>query len=162
MPSHLIIMSNETNLPINSAAPPAPRTTDLSAPADPSLVDSRTAAWRLLTALGLAMLGNSGMYVLAVALPEIERDFGVSRADASLPYTLTMIGFGLGGLLCGRWADRYGVARVLALGSFGVASGYVLASFASNIVFFALAHGLLLGMIGIASAFVPLIADTAL
>ena len=155
-------MSNETNLPINSAAPPAPRTTYLSAPADPSLVDSRTAAWRLLTALGLAMLGNSGMYVLAVALPEIERDFGVSRADASLPYTLTMIGFGLGGLLCGRWADRYGVARVLALGSFGVASGYVLASFASNIVFFALAHGLLLGMIGIASAFVPLIADTAL
>jgi len=162
MPSHLTIMPNKTNLPISSATPPVPRTTDLSAPADASLVDSRTAAWRLLTALGLAMLGNSGMYVLAVALPEIERDFGVSRADASLPYTLTMIGFGLGGLLCGRWADRYGVARVLALGSFGVASGYVLASFASNIVFFALAHGLLLGMIGIASAFVPLIADTAL
>ena len=162
MPSHLTIMPNKTNLPISSATPPVPRTTDLSAPADASLVDSRTAAWRLLTALGLAMLGNSGMYVLAVALPEIERDFGVSRADASLPYTLTMIGFGLGGLLCGRWADRYGVARVLGLGSFGVASGYVLASFASNIVFFALAHGLLLGMIGIASAFVPLIADTAL
>ncbi len=97
-----------------------------NAPADPGLIDSRYAAWRLLTTLALVTLGSSGMYVMSVILPEVQRDFGISRADASLPYTLTMIGFGLGGVFWGRYADRYGVARVLAFGSVGVASGYML------------------------------------
>jgi hypothetical protein len=39
----------------------------------------------------------------AVVLPAVQAEFGVARADASLPYTLLMIGFGLGGLLMGRW-----------------------------------------------------------
>lgn len=131
-------------------------------PDDPALIDSRYAAWRLFTTLALVTLGSSGMYVMSVILPEVQRDFGISRADASLPYTLTIIGFGLGGILWGQWADRFGVARVLAFGSAGVASGYILSSFAPNIIFFALTHGLLLGMLGISASFVPLIADTAL
>ncbi len=32
-----------------------------ASPADPSLIDSRYAAWRLLATLGLVALGNSGM-----------------------------------------------------------------------------------------------------
>lgn len=133
-----------------------------SSSADPSLIDSPYAAWRLFTTLCIVTLGNSGMYVLSVVLPVVQREFGVNRADASLPYTLTMIGFGLGGILCGRLADRYGITRVLALGSLAVTSGYVLAGLSPNIILFGLAHGLLLGLLGIGSAFVPLIADTAL
>lgn len=73
-----------------------------------------------------------------------------------------MIGFGVGGMVCGRWADRYGVVRVIGVGATTVVAGYLLASFSPNIVLFALAPGLLLGFLGIASSFVPLIADTAL
>lgn len=131
-------------------------------PADSSLIDSRYAAWRLLATLALVTLGSSGMYTLPVVLPEVQRDFGISRAAASLPYALTMIGFGLGGILCGRWADRYGIARVLLLGAAGVSSGFVLAGLASNVVVFTIVHGVLLGLFGIATAFVPLMADTAL
>ena len=70
----------------------------MSAVADPSLIDSRYAAGRLLTTLALVTLGNGGMYVVAVVLPTVQAEFGVGRADASLPYTLMMVCLGLGGL----------------------------------------------------------------
>jgi MFS family permease len=125
-----------------------------------SAIDSPQAAWRLLTTLLLMLLGNSGMYVVSVVLPEVQTEFGVSRADASIPYTLSMLGFGIGGMWMGRWADRFGIARVAALGAVGVASGFVLAGVSGGIVGFALAQGLL-GLLGIASTFAPLLADTA-
>ena len=133
-----------------------------SAPADPSLIDSRYAAWRLFYILCVATLGNAGMYVLAVVLPAIQVDFATDRAGASLPYTLTMIGFGFGGMLCGRWADRFGVHVVVRIGAVGTLCGFVLAALSPNIWSFGLAHGLLIGMLGVGSAFVPLIADTSL
>ena len=126
----------------------------------PSAIDSPQAAWRLLTTLLLMLLGNSGMYVVSVVLPEVQAEFAVSRADASIPYTLSMLGFGIGGMWMGRWADRFGIARVAALGALGVASGFVLAGLSGGIVGFALAQGLL-GLLGIASTFAPLLADTA-
>lgn len=135
---------------------------DFHSPADPGLIDSRYAAMRLLATLALVTLGNGAMYVLAVMLPEVQKEFGISRAEVSLPYTLIMIGFGLGGILCGRWADRYGIARVLAFGAFGSFAGFLISGLAPNIVVFALAHGLLLGLLAIGSSFVPLIADTSL
>lgn len=130
-------------------------------PADPRLIDSRDAAWRLFVSLLIVTLGNSGTYVLSVVLPVVQQEFGVNRADASMPYTLLMAGFGVGGLLCGRWADRYGITRVIALGSIATTLGYVLASLSPNAFLFGLAHGVM-GLLGIASAFVPMIADTAL
>jgi len=129
-------------------------------PTPDTAIDSPQAAWRLLTTLLLMLLGNSGMYVVSVVLPEVQTEFGVSRADASIPYTLSMLGFGIGGMWMGRWADRFGIARVAALGAVGVASGFVLAGVSGGIVGFALAQGLL-GLLGIASTFAPLLADTA-
>jgi MFS family permease len=129
-------------------------------PTPDTAIDSPQAAWRLLTTLLLMLLGNSGMYVVSVVLPEVQTEFGVSRADASIPYTLSMLGFGIGGMWMGRWADRFGIARVAVLGALGVASGFVLAGLSGGIVGFALAQGLL-GLLGIASTFAPLLADTA-
>ena len=62
----------------NTSSPP-------SAAAPASLIDSPQAAWRLLTTLGLVVLGNSSMYVVSVVLPAVQAEFGVGRADASLP-----------------------------------------------------------------------------
>jgi len=127
--------------------------------AQPADIDSRKAAWRLLTALWLMLLGNSGMYAVSVVLPTVQTEFGISRADASLPYTLCMLGFGLGGMWMGRWADRFGIARVLVVGALGVTTGFVWAGLSGGIVGFALAQGVL-GLLGIASTFTPLLADT--
>ncbi len=49
------------------------------------------------------------MWSFVVALPAVQADFGVARGEASLPFTLTMLGFGLGGIVLGRLADRSGI-----------------------------------------------------
>ncbi|WP_288252198.1 MFS transporter [uncultured Hydrogenophaga sp.] len=137
-------------------------TTRDNTPADPSLIDSRTAAWRLLTVLGLVTLGNAGMYVVAVVLPAVQTEFGIGRGDASLPYTLMMVCLGLGGLFTGRLADKHGITPVLRLGAVAVAGGFAAAALSGNIWAFGLAHGLLLGLLGSSATFAPLLADTAL
>jgi len=132
-----------------------------SSPADPSVIDSRQAAIRLLVSLGLVVLGNSSMYVVSVVLPAVQAEFGISRADASMPYTLMMICLGLGGLWTGRLADRYGLTPVLWCGALAVTAGFVGAGLAPNIWLFGLAHAVM-GLLGSSATFAPLLADTAL
>ncbi len=126
-----------------------------------SLIDSPQAAWRLLNTLGLVVLGNSSMYVVSVVLPAVQAEFGVGRADASLPYTLMMVCLGLGGLWTGRMADRHGLMPVLCVGAVAVCGGFVWAGLSGSIWGFGLAHGLM-GLIGASATFAPLMADTAL
>jgi MFS family permease len=130
-------------------------------PSHPDLIDSAYAFRRLLTALAIMTLGSVGMYVVIVLLPEVQKEFGITRADASLPYTVLMISFGLGGLLMGRWADRFGVFKVLLIGAIGNLIGFLWAAQSSNIISLAMAHGLI-GLLGGAASFAPLLADTAL
>ena len=126
------------------------------------LIDSPYAGRRLIVTLLLLTLGSSSMYVVSVVLPAVQQEFSVSRADAALPYTLMMLGFGLGGVGMGRLADRFGVQAPLMLGSAGVTAGFIAAAFAPNLLLFALAHGILLGLLGSSATFAPLLADTAL
>jgi MFS family permease len=117
---------------------------------------------RLVVTLTIMTIGASGMYVVAVVLPVAQAEFHVARADASLPYTLLMIGFGVGGILMGRLADRFGVMVPLLIGALSLGLGFSLAGTAANIWTFSLAHGLLVGLFGSSATFAPLIADTSL
>ena len=120
-------------------------------------------AWRRLAAsLALMTLGCSGMYSVMVVLPAVQAEFAVARADASLPYTLTMIGFGIGGVLMGRLADRYGVMVTVLVGALGLTTGFVAAGSATSLLQFSLASGLLLGLLGASASFAPLVADTSM
>lgn len=130
-------------------------------PTEPA-VDSAYAWARLMVSMLIMTIGGAGMYSVAVVLPTLQRDFGVARADASFPYTATLICFGLGGILMGRLADRLGVMRVALIGALALALGFVLAGFASNLWQFSLAQGLLIGMLGTSASFAPLVADTSL
>jgi MFS family permease len=126
------------------------------------LPDSRYAALRLVVTILLMTVGSSGMYVVSVVLPAVQADFGIARSDASLPYTLLMIGFGAGGVLMGRLADRFGVMWPLLLGAVGVGLGYIACSFSGGIVAFTAAQAVLVGLFGSAAVFAPLVADTSL
>jgi MFS family permease len=120
-------------------------------------------AWlRLAASLALMTLGGAGMYIVTVALPPIQAEFGVGRSDASLPYTLTMIGFGLGGILMGKLADRFGVITPVLIGTFCLGAGFIAAGFAGSLWQFALVQGLLIGFLGCSATFAPLVADTSL
>ena len=123
--------------------------------------DSAYAWWRLVATLGLMTVGSSAMYVVAVVLPPVQAEFGVARSDASLPYTLLMVGFGVGGVLMGRLADRHGVMVPVLIGAGGLGLGFAGAALAPGIGSFAVIHGLLLGLLGSSATFAPLVADTS-
>jgi MFS family permease len=127
-----------------------------------SEVESRYAWARLAAALALMTIGGSGMYAISVVLPRVQAEFGVGRSDASLPYTFTMIGFGLGGILMGRLSDRYGVIVPVIIGALGLCTGFIAAGSARTLWEFNLAQGLLIGLLGTSATFAPLVADISL
>jgi MFS family permease len=87
----------------------------------------------------------------------VQAGFGVARADASLPFTLTMIGFGLGGVVMGRFADRYGIVWPVVIGALALGAGYALSAVAASITQFAFAQGLI--GLGSSATFGPLMSD---
>ena len=116
---------------------------------------------RLTVSMALSTLGCVGMWSLVVALPAVQADFNAPRAEAALPYTLTIIGFMIGGIVVGRLADRFGILLPLAGGTILMSLGYVLTAFAPSLPMFALISGVTIGLGGAAS-FAPLVADVSL
>ena len=127
-------------------------------PAKPDPTDSLTAWLRLGVAVVLSTIGGVGMWSVVVALPAIQADFGVDRAAASLPYTLTMLGFAAGGVVMGKLADRFGITAPLALGALALMLGYVAVGYAATLWQVTLAYGLLIGF-GCSTTFGPLMAE---
>ena len=126
--------------------------------AEPDPTDSAKAWLRLAVAVLLSTIGGVGMWSVVVALPAIQADFGVTRADASLPYTLTMLGFAGGGVVMGRLADRFGITVPVIVSTLCLGAGYVAVGHASSLWQVAIAHGLLIGT-GCSATFGPLMAD---
>ncbi|MDW3180392.1 MFS transporter [Roseobacter sp.] len=122
-----------------------------------TITDSTYSWVRLLLTLAIAMVANAGMWVIIVIMPAVETEFAAGRADASMPYTLTMIGFAVGNFAIGRAVDRYGVTASLVAAAIGIAVGFGLATLSQSIAMLSLAQLL----VGFASAvgFGPLIAD---
>lgn len=137
-------------------------TTPSSAEPDRYTVDSRYAWWRLVVSLAISTFGGVGLWSVVVTLPAIEAEFGVDRGGASLPYTATMVGFALGGILMGRLADKFGIFIPLVFGTLMLGIGYMAAAQAESITTFMMAQALLIGMMGSAATFGPLVADVSL
>ncbi len=121
--------------------------------------DSRQAWLRLAVCMLLGTIGSVGMWAIVVILPAAQADFGVSRGEASLPYTLTMVGFAIGNVVIGRFVDRMGVVVPIASAAVISAVGFVAAGLAPSIWMLAAAQ-LLVG-IGTAATFGPLMADVS-
>jgi len=124
--------------------------------------NSPYAWWRLLASLAVSTIGCIGLWSVVVSLPTIEAEFGVDRGDASLPYTATMAGFAIGGVLMGRLSDRFGIKVPIAIGGTMLGVGYIAAAQAAALWQFILAQALLIGMLGTAVCFGPLVADVSL
>jgi MFS family permease len=124
-------------------------------------IDSAYAWMRLIVALLLSTIGGVGMWSVVVVLPAVQGEFGVARAEATLPYTVTMIGFGVGGMIMGKLADRFGIVLPVSLGALLLGIGYGVSASSADIVEFSLFQGLLIGF-GMSATFAPLLADTSL
>jgi MFS family permease len=135
------------------------------APSNPSkdpaafVPDSRQAWVRLALALLIGSIGSVGMWSVVVVLPVVQPEFGATRGAVSLAFTLTMLGFGLGGVVTGKITDRFGIVMAIML-SIGVqALAYIGAGLSTTLWQFILVH-FLIGL-GTSATFAPLMAEAS-
>jgi MFS family permease len=126
------------------------------------LPDSRYAWTRLAASIALSTIGGIGLWAGVVVLPFIQADFGVDRAGASFPYTMTMIGFALGGVMMGKLADKFGIMVPMMIGAVMLGVGFIAAAYAPNYWSYVAASSGLIGLFGCATTFGPLVADVSL
>jgi MFS family permease len=122
--------------------------------------DSAYAFRRLAASLVFAASAGAGMWAVIVVLPKVQAEFGVDRAAASAPYTMTMFGLAFGTVALGRLADRVGVAAPVLIAGLLLAAGFIVAALAPNLGVFSLAHLLLIG-VGAGAGFAPMMADVS-
>jgi MFS family permease len=127
-----------------------------------SEADSAYAWLRLAAALAISTIGGVGLWSGVVVLPAVQAEFGVARGEASLPYTMTLVGVCIGGLVMGRLADRFGVVVPVVIGAIALAVGYAVAAATTSLWQFALVQGLAIGLLGASATFSPLVADISL
>ena len=95
-------------------------------------------AWvRLVASLLIGSVGSVGMWSVVVALPAVQAEFNVARADASLPYTLAMLGFGGGAVLIGRLVDRFGIVVPVVGATLTLGLAFIASGLAPNLLLFA-------------------------
>ena len=123
--------------------------------------DGRYSWFRLSISLLLAVVGGIGLWLAVVVLPTIQAEFGVDRAGASLPYTATFIGFAAGGFVMGRLADRFGITVPISIAAVALGVGFFLAALSQNYWQFVAAQAVLIGFLGSAATFGPLVADAS-
>ena len=123
------------------------------------LLDSRYSWGRLGLSLLISLLIGVGMWSVVLILPDVAAEFGIDRGAASLPYTGTMAGYGLGNLLIGRAVDRWGITRALTGAALCSSVGFAAAGLAPTLWILAAAQ-VLIGF-GTGAGFGPLIADVS-
>src|SRR3984893_11351248 len=114
---------------------------------------------RLAASVAFGTAGGVGMWSMPVVLPSVQAEFGVLRADASLPFTLTMLGFAFGGVAMGRLQDRFGILAPALLGTGALALGFFAASISPGLWTFALSY-MLIG-VGASATFGPIMTDVS-
>jgi MFS family permease len=138
---------------------------DVHAPSDSSkdsplfTPDSGQAWVRLALALVIGSIGSVGMWSVVVVLPVVQAEFGASRGAVSLAFTLTMLGFGLGGVATGKITDRFGIVAAMALSIAFLGLAYVLAGLSTTLWQFIAVH-VLIGL-GTSATFGPLMAEAS-
>jgi MFS family permease len=126
----------------------------------PVFVPDSPQAWtRLGLALLIASIGGVGMWSVVVVLPGVQVEFAASRGAVSLAYTLTMFGFGLGGIIVGRITDRFGIVTAMALSIACTGIAYLLAGASATLWQFQAVY-FFIGL-GTSATFAPLMAEAS-
>jgi len=121
--------------------------------------DSGQAWVRLALALVIGAIGSVGMWSVVVVLPVVQAEFGATRGAVSLAYTLTMLGFGLGGVVTGRITDRLGIVVAMGLSIAFLGLAYVAAGLSTTLWQFIAVHALI--GLGTSATFAPLMAEAS-
>jgi MFS family permease len=121
--------------------------------------DSGQAWVRLGLVLLIASIGAVGMWSVVVALPVVQKEFAATRGAVSLAFTMTMMGFGLGGVVTGRITDRFGIVEAIGLSIVLLGLSYIAAGLSATLWQF-VAISFLMGA-GTSATFAPLMAEVS-
>ena len=114
---------------------------------------------RLFASLLLMAVAGSAMYAAILVLEPAAAEFDTGRGAGSMPYTLFMIGFAVGGVMMGRLADRFGIVAPALLASLCLPAGLLFAARATELWHFSVSLGVLCGLFGMAATFAPVASD---
>ena len=116
--------------------------------------------WAVVAAsTALVSVAFGSIYLVVVGLKPIAEEFGWPRSIPSLAYALALFGSGVGGVVMGWLADRFGIFRPALVGSVMVGLGAVAAGQAQGALALLLAHGVLMGLLGNSTVFTPLLTN---
>ena len=87
-----------------------------------------------------------GMSTFSLFLPPIEREFGLSRSLATLPYVVAMLGWAAGAITFGKLADDRGARPVVLTGILLMAVGFAGMGLSQNLWQLSLTYGVLVGL----------------
>jgi len=125
------------------------------------MAEEKTPNRIIFPVLGILMnlcMGN--LYAWSVFRNPLMKQFGWSAAEATVPFQLSIVFFGVAMVLAGRWQDKVGPRTVAMTGGVLVGLGFVLSSFfGSTLTGLYITFGVI-GGIGIGCAYVTPIATT--
>lgn len=111
--------------------------------------------WAIVgAAFAVTLLGFGSAYTFSAFLTPLEQEFGASRGEVSLVFSLAGFLYFALGIISGPLADRYGARTMAVLGMLLVGAGLVFAGLARTIMEVYVAYGLGVG-IGVGCAYVP-------
>jgi MFS family permease len=118
-------------------------------------VETRSSWAVAFTVLAILAVTSGTPWILVVALKPVAADLGVARKVPALAGSLAVLGAGFGAIAMGWLAERYGVRRVVAMGSAMVGVGLMVAS-SGGVWSLYVGYGLFLGLLGNAAINLPL------
>lgn len=125
-------------------------------------IEEKRYGWVIVavSTLSLAFAFGANLTV-SVLMNPFETEFGWSRAEVSMAYTILTVGAAIGGLVWGGLSDRIGAKKISFIGGVTLSVSLVLISFQSELwVIYVLYF--LIGGVGFACLFTPLLALTGL
>ena len=108
-----------------------------------------------VAALVTLLMGFGSAWIAAVALKDIAAEAGGVRTVPSLALALLWLFSGLGGILMGRMAERFGTRSVIICGSLMIAAGLALSAFGPSYPLW-IGHAFFMGLVGIGAINAPL------
>ncbi len=117
-------------------------------------VESRQSWIAAGAALGVMSVAFGAPFVAVAALTDIASDLGGARSVPAACYALAWLGTAVGGVAMGRAAERFGLRSTAIFGGAMIALGLFVASRGNETTLY-LAHGVLIGMLGLGSINAP-------
>ena len=114
------------------------------------------ASWVVASVALIAMLMAFGSaWITAVALKDIAAEVGGARSIPALASALAWLGSGVGGILMGRVAERFGTRWTVMFGALMIAVGLAISTLGPPWPLW-IGHGLFIGLIGLGGINAPL------